>query len=116
MDYQSIPREAIQELAYCTSAEDIMQMANGYGIPLTQEQAEALLMSDVQTLSELNGCGNNANCGSCKHGTFLKDISHVESVATEFVTVCRALYWCSYQDKHVVTSLDGSCSCDSYNV
>lgn len=84
---QVIPQEALIEAQYANSSEELMQIAGNYGIPLSQDMADALIMEEMNDFDNLNGCGSSTgepvtessaesipeNCLDCKYTRCTKE-------------------------------------------
>jgi len=73
LSFETIPKEAIERIRFCTTAEEIKQVADEFDVPFSMEEAEAMLMDDDGQLSDMTGCGlgsksEKKSCSNCEHG------------------------------------------------
>lgn len=70
-----IPQEAFEQLKDCTTAEEVLSLAQQYDVPLTREVAEAVIGEDPADLQMNFGCGKKEKvkpvrcCDDCKWKT-----------------------------------------------
>jgi len=83
---QTIPGEVLNEAQYASTSEELMHIAGQYGIPLSQDMADAVFLEEMNDYDDMNGGCDSSNSEPVT-------VSSTESSAEKIPRDC--FDWCS---------------------